>query len=131
MKPVLQIALVAALAAGHAPAAFASGSGQAFTVVEGAAYTPPAPRAPPPPPTPVWTADAGSTLRGTLTEWAKAAGWAEPRWDAQVDYPIAGTMRFEGEFLDAVREIFAAHSSTQRPLQADVYVRQNLIHVTE
>ncbi len=79
----------------------------------------------------IWLAENGSSFRTTLTAWASKAGWAEPRWDASVDYPIAGTMTFEGDFLDAVRGIFKAHAGVQRPVQADIYVSQKFIHVTE
>jgi P-type conjugative transfer protein VirB9 len=79
----------------------------------------------------VWTAEAGSSLRTTLLRWAKDAGWAEPRWDAPVDYPIAGTMVFEGDFLHALGGLFKAHANVSRPVHIDVYTTQKFIHVTE
>lgn len=82
-------------------------------------------------PKPIWKAEAGGTLRTTLLGWAKEAGWPEPRWDAPVDYPIVGTMVFEGDFLDALRGLFKAHAGVSRPVHVDVYTTQKFIHVTE
>lgn len=83
-----------------------------------------------PAPKPEWIAEHGTTLRAAVEEWSSKAGWTVI-WDASIDYPIVGTLRYRGEYLDAVRGIFLAHAHAARPLQADAYVGQKLVHVTE
>ncbi|MEA9776954.1 toxin co-regulated pilus biosynthesis Q family protein [Xanthomonas campestris pv. raphani] len=82
----------------------------------------------PPPPKPVWAAENGTSLRYSVSQWAKRAGWTVV-WDAEVDYPIAGTLSYEGEFVEAVAGIFRAHSRSTIPLRVDIYPRQKLIHI--
>lgn len=79
----------------------------------------------------IWTAEPGSSLRLTLIRWSKEAGWAEPRWEAGIDFPIAGTMSFNGDFLEAVRGILDAYAGAQRPVRGMAYVKQKFILVTE
>lgn len=80
---------------------------------------------------PTWKAVGGSdTLRSAVEQWAKRAGWTVI-WDAGIDYPIVGSLKYEGTYLDAVRGIFLAHAGAERPLRADAYTRQQLIHITE
>lgn len=86
--------------------------------------------APLPPPQPSWTAGNGTTLRGSVEEWSAKAQWTVV-WDAGVDYPITGSLKYEGTYLDAIRGIFLAHSKAERPLRADLYTSQKLIHITE
>lgn len=83
-----------------------------------------------PPPKPVWVAGQGSTLRSAVEQWSGKADWTVI-WDASIDYPIVGTLRYRGDYLDAVRQIFQAHAGAERPLRADAYTRQKLIHITE
>lgn len=78
----------------------------------------------------VWAAKEGSSVRDTVEEWAKKANWTVV-WDAGIDYPIVGGLRYAGGFLDAIRGIFLAHARAATPLRADVYTRQHLIHITE
>ncbi|MBB3923918.1 toxin co-regulated pilus biosynthesis Q family protein [Xanthomonas arboricola] len=75
-----------------------------------------------------WVAENGTSLRYSVTEWSKRAGWTVV-WDAEVDYPIAGTLTYEGDFVDAVAGIFRAHSRSAIPLRVDIYPRQKLIHI--
>jgi len=115
-----------ALAAAEPTAATAVGAvttDSATTVVQ-------APLPPPPPAKPVWTAANGESLREAIEDWSKKADWTVV-WDASVDYPIVGTLRYEGDYLDAIRGIFLAHANAEKPLRADVYTRQHLIHITE
>lgn len=82
----------------------------------------------PPPPKPVWAAENGTSLRYSVSQWAKRAGWTVV-WDAEVDYPIVGTLSYEGDFVEAVAGIFRAHSRSTIPLRVDIYPRQKLIHI--
>lgn len=82
------------------------------------------------PPKPIWTAFNGTSLREAVEEWSKTANWTVV-WDAGIDYPIVGSLKYEGTYIDAVRGIFLAHAGAEKPLRADVYTRQQLIHITE
>ncbi|MGZ1522218.1 toxin co-regulated pilus biosynthesis Q family protein [Xanthomonas citri] len=75
-----------------------------------------------------WVAENGTSLRYSVSEWSKRAGWTVV-WDAEVDYPIVGTLNYEGDFVEAVSSIFRAHSRSTIPLRVDIYPRQKLIHI--
>lgn len=78
-----------------------------------------------------WVAKKGSSLRDSVTEWAQAAGW-DVSWVPQdLDYPIIGTLTYEGTFENAVMGIFRAYEGAERPMLVDGNPRQKLIVVTE
>jgi len=53
-----------------------------------------------------WSANRGDTLRKVLESWAARAGF-ELKWIAEYDYPMEATVRFNGSFEDAVRNLLA------------------------
>jgi len=61
----------------------------------------------------VFEAKAGTSLQSTLNAWARAAGWAEPRWDLPkaTDFVLASTVRFEGDYKTATRSFIGALGS--------------------
>lgn len=78
-----------------------------------------------------WVAKKGSSLRDSVTEWAQKAGW-DVTWVPQdLDYPIIGTLTYEGTFENAVTGIFRAYEGAERPMLVDGNPRQKLIVVTE
>jgi hypothetical protein len=53
-----------------------------------------------------WAAQRGDTLRKVLTEWCHRSN-VELQWQAEYDYPIEGSVHFNGGFEDAVRGLLA------------------------
>lgn len=81
-----------------------------------------------PAPIPVWIARTGSTLKGTLIDWASRAGY-HVVWGADYDYPIDAQLAYQGSFFDALKGIFTTFESADKPLLADVKTN-NVIYVT-
>lgn len=77
----------------------------------------------------VWVAKTGSTLRESLAEWGKRAGW-QVVWTPAIDYPIAAQMQFDGSFLDAITAVFRAYEKAEKPLLVDVHQAQKLVVVS-
>ena len=53
-----------------------------------------------------WAAERGETLRKVLTDWCRRSG-IELQWQAEYDYPIDASARFNSSFEDAVRQLLA------------------------
>ena len=68
------------------------------------------------------------TLRAALARWAGLAGWTfQPEhWDVDVDIPIAGSARFDGDFKHAVQELVASTELADRPVQPCFYANRVL-----
>lgn len=78
-----------------------------------------------------WVAKKGNSLRDSVTEWAQKAGW-DVNWVPQdLDYPIIGTLTYEGTFENAITGIFRAYEGAERPMLVDGNPSQKLIVVTE
>lgn len=58
----------------------------------------------------VFEARAGVSLRTTLAQWSKLAGWGAPDWQMapNVDFAIGSTIRFEGDYKTATRSFLRA-----------------------
>ncbi len=78
---------------------------------------------PPTPPKPQWVARPGSTLKTSVQEWGKKAGW-DVVWNADYDYPIKASLTFEGSFLDAITTLFRSYEKAEKPFWVDVYQKQ-------
>lgn len=87
----------------------------------------PAPVAPKPDP---WLARTGATLRSTVETWGKRSGWTVV-WNAAIDYPIVGELRYEDDFVAAIQGVFRAHATAERPLRAVLNPRHHLLTVEE
>ncbi|MFX1767948.1 hypothetical protein PWP93_36370 [Paraburkholderia sp. A1RI-2L] len=48
---------------------------------------------------------ANRTLKETLTDWARTAGWKEPKWTASNPYLIAQGQSLNGDFMGAIRTV--------------------------
>lgn len=48
---------------------------------------------------------ANRTLRDTLSDWARVAGWKEPTWTASNPYLIAQGQSLTGDFVGAIRTV--------------------------
>ncbi|CAB3730560.1 hypothetical protein LMG22037_05543 [Paraburkholderia phenoliruptrix] len=53
----------------------------------------------------VWILNANHTLRDSITEWARSAGWKVPEWKASDPYNITQGGPLTGGFLDALRTV--------------------------
>jgi len=53
-----------------------------------------------------WVAGRGETLRQVLEKWSSRAGF-ELKWIAEYDYPVEASVRFNGSFESAVRNLLS------------------------
>lgn len=81
-------------------------------------------------PTKKWVARGGRSLRSVVEEWAATEQWTVV-WDAGVDYEIPALMSFDGDLTTAITKVFQVYANSKRPAKAVLYVRQQVIHVTE
>ncbi|WP_171017169.1 type IV secretory system conjugative DNA transfer family protein [Pseudomonas sp. G(2018)] len=79
---------------------------------------------------PVWETKDGSTLRETVTQWAKTAGWTVDWMPEDLNYAVPH-LRIEGSFEDAVIKIFSYFQNAERPLEPKGSRQQKLIRVLE
>jgi hypothetical protein len=118
-----------------APAAMATttalpGSTKPASVVAATQAKPAAPAVPVKPPLPVWEAKDGSTLRATVEQWAKTAGWTVEWVPDDLNYEVP-YLRIEGSLEDAVLKIFSYYQNAERPLLPKGSRQQKFIRVIE
>lgn len=80
-----------------------------------------------------WSAPVGSTLRQSVEDWAKRAGWQVIWVPEDLDYPIEAPLSFTGTFSSAVRQIFPLYDSAKRSFVVDGNEGngQQVLHVSE
>lgn len=83
-----------------------------------------------PAPVPVWRAKSGSTLRETVTEWAKTEGWTVEWIPDDLNYAVPD-LRVEGSFEDAIIKVISYYRNAERPLELRGSRKQKLIRVLE
>lgn len=81
-------------------------------------------------PLPVWEAKDGSTLRATVEQWAKTAGWTVEWVPDDLNYEVP-YLRIEGSLEDAVLKIFSYYQNAERPLLPKGSRQQKFIRVIE
>ncbi|NMZ14951.1 type IV secretory system conjugative DNA transfer family protein [Pseudomonas proteolytica] len=81
-------------------------------------------------PLPVWEAKDGSTLRATVEQWAKTAGWTIEWVPDDLDYEVP-YLRIEGSLEEAVLKIFSYYQNAERPLLPKGSRQQKFIRVIE
>ncbi|MHC5208987.1 type IV secretory system conjugative DNA transfer family protein [Pseudomonas chlororaphis] len=81
-------------------------------------------------PLPVWEAKDGSTLRATVEQWAKTAGWTVEWVPDDLNYEVP-YLRIEGSLEDAVLKIFSYYQKAERPLLPKGSRQQKFIRVIE
>ncbi|WP_117140435.1 PFGI-1 class ICE element type IV pilus protein PilL2 [Pseudomonas amygdali] len=111
------------------------------TVIKSIATTSQAPSKPEPAAKPVatvapqqtWNAPVGSTLRQSVEDWAKRAGWQVIWVPEDLDYPIEAPLSFTGSFSSAVRQIFPLYDNAKRSFVVDGNEGngQQVLHVSE
>ncbi len=111
------------------------------TVTKSIASTSQAPMKPEPAAKPVatvapqqtWNAPVGSTLRQSVEDWAKRAGWQVIWVPEDLDYPIEAPLSFTGSFSSAVRQIFPLYDNAKRSFVVDGNEGngQQVLHVSE
>lgn len=79
----------------------------------------------------VWTASTGSTLRQTVEGWAATADWKLIWKVDDLDYPIDAPLRFEGNFQEAIKQIFPLYDGAPRSFVVDGSSSQRLIYIAE
>jgi hypothetical protein len=52
-----------------------------------------------------WALTANHTLKDTMSEWARSAGWKEPQWNATNPYLVAQGQTLPGDFMGALRTV--------------------------
>lgn len=80
---------------------------------------------------PVWDAKVGSTVRATLEEWAKRAGWMLVWPMGDLDYRIVAPLRFDGSIVDATSKLARLYETAERPLAVDIHTNQKVIAFSE
>ncbi|WP_116893357.1 PFGI-1 class ICE element type IV pilus protein PilL2 [Pseudomonas syringae] len=80
-----------------------------------------------------WNAPVGSTLRQSVEDWAKRAGWQVIWVPEDLDYPIEAPLSFTGSFSSAVRQIFPLYDNAKRSFVVDGNEGngQQVLHVSE
>lgn len=80
---------------------------------------------PKPEPLPVltWTFKQNATAQETLSTWAKAAGWNEPKWNAT--NPFQGQGEVRGTFIDALQAM--ASAAPQLDFRAEIDKREIIV----
>lgn len=77
-----------------------------------------------------WEIQKGSMLRGQLEGWAAVAGYSLI-WNAQNDYEMRSSAMFSGEFIDAVKNFFAALQANGLALRVTIYQGNRVMEVAE
>ncbi|KPB80614.1 MULTISPECIES: PFGI-1 class ICE element type IV pilus protein PilL2 [Pseudomonas syringae group] len=123
------------------PAPMSQAPVKTTTVTKGIASVSPAPTKPEPVAKPVaavapqetWKATVGSTLRQSVEEWAKRAGWQVIWGPEDLDYPIEAPLSFTGSFSSAVKQIFPLYDNAKRSFVVDGNAGQGqqVLHVSE
>ncbi len=80
---------------------------------------------------PAWDAKAGSTVRTTVEDWGKRAGWMVVWPMSDLDYRIVAPLSFDGSIVDATGRITRLYEAAQRPLAVDIHVAQKVIVFSE
>ncbi|RMT28799.1 hypothetical protein ALP50_02843 [Pseudomonas syringae pv. spinaceae] len=111
------------------------------TVTKSIASVSPAPTKPEPVAKPIaavapqetWKATVGSTLRQSVEEWAKRAGWQVIWVPEDLDYAIEAPLSFTGSFSSAVKQIFPLYDNAKRSFVVDGNAGQGqqVLHVSE
>lgn len=79
---------------------------------------------------PRWEVDKGRMLREQMTDWAASANY-NLIWNAQNDYELRGSATFQGEFIDAVKTLFAALQANGLALRVTIYQGNKVMEVSE
>lgn len=83
-----------------------------------------------PVPKALWEIQKGSMLRGQMEGWAAVAGYSLI-WNAQNDYEMRSSATFSGEFIDAVKNFFAALQANGLALRVTIYQGNKVMEVSE
>ncbi|WP_298030570.1 TcpQ domain-containing protein [uncultured Desulfovibrio sp.] len=78
----------------------------------------------------LWDIRKGSMLRGQMEGWAAVAGYSLI-WNAQNDYEMRSSATFSGEFIDAVKNFFAALQANGLALRVTIYQGNKVMEVSE
>jgi type IV pili sensor histidine kinase/response regulator len=81
--------------------------------------------------TQTWDAPIGSTLRQSVENWAKRAGWQVVWEPDDLDYPIEAALHFRGTFAEAVAQVFPLYDGARRSFIVDGNSSQRIVHVSE
>lgn len=74
-----------------------------------------------------WVATNGSTLKGTLQDWARRANWVVMWDDPRPDYEVIGTVATSGSFIDAVQNIFQIYNRSGAAYDVTLFAEQKLV----
>lgn len=77
----------------------------------------------------VWRAQAGQTVRATLTRWGQRAG-IRVLWRSRQDWPVVANTRFTGSFAQAAQSLLAAMVAQGAPVAARLYANHVLVVLT-
>lgn len=83
----------------------------------------------PAPPAPAWRAINGSTLKGTVSTWARTAGWVVSWDEASPDLEVVGTVEARGSFIDAITYLFDVYHRSGATYDVTLFSEQKLLLV--
>lgn len=83
-----------------------------------------------PEPKPQWEISKGGMLRNLMEGWAAVAGY-NLIWNAQHDYEMQSSATFGGDFIDAVKNFFAALQANGLALRVTIYQGNKVMEVSE
>ena len=71
-------------------------------------------------PAEVWSVHREAELRDVLYGWSTRAGWSLV-WDSEYSYQMQADAVFEGDYVSAVKQLFAALGKINPPLYPQIY----------
>ena len=78
----------------------------------------------------VWLVEEGKTLRSTLNNWGKTAGW-NVVWNSDRDYTIQAAATFNGDFQTATSNLLRAFARAKPPVMATFYRNRTVLIQTD
>ncbi len=76
-----------------------------------------------------WVARGGQTLRRTLEDWAKEAGW-KVAWRSDHEYTLMASAEFDGIFEDATGTLLEAFANASPPLAGRLYTGNKVLVIS-
>lgn len=80
-------------------------------------------------PVPTWTITPGN-LQAQVSAWSAQANY-QLLWKTQNDFEMESHARFQGDFLDAIRQLFTGLQRSGHALRVTLYQGNNVLEVSE
>lgn len=77
----------------------------------------------------IWQVTLGGSLQQLVRQWGEQAGW-QIQWETDLDYPMEAPFSVQGDFLEALSQLFAAYAGAPRTFRVEA-APNNVISVSE